>query len=238
MKTVVTIPTYNERENIVKLINSILKLRITDLEILVIDDNSPDGTWKLVQDISKKNKKVHLLLRKKGRGRGKAGRAGFVQALKIGADYIVEMDADFSHHPKYIPRLLSKIKGCDVVLGSRLVKGAKDARASHIRRLITILANLYIQIVLGVKVRDCNSGYRCFSRKVLEKIKANKIFSAGPSIVQEVLYKSHLAGFDIREIPIVFEEREVGKSKLGLKQLYQGYISVLKLKWMHITGRI
>lgn len=238
MKTVVTIPTYNESGNIAKLIGAILKLKVKDLEILVIDDNSPDGTWKIVQDISKKNKQVHLLLRKTNRGRGKAGRAGFMQALKMDADYIIEMDADFSHDPKYIPKLLSKIMGCDVVLGSRLIKGGKDARESPIRRLITVLANLYIQLLLGLRVKDCNSGYRCFRREVLEKIKADKIFSVGPSIVQEVLYKAHLTGFDIKEIPIVFEEREVGKSKLGIKQLYQSYMAVLKLRRMHLTGRI
>jgi len=238
MKIVVTIPTYNEKENIEKLISEIFSLKINNMEILVIDDNSPDGTWKVVQGISKKDKRVHLLLRKTDRGRGRAGREGFIKALEIGADYVFEMDADFSHNPKYLPTMLKEIKSCDVVIGSRLVKGGKDTRDSIIRRQITILANLYIRIILGVGVRDCNSGYRCFTRAALERMRPSEIFSVGPSIVQELLYKAHLSGLKIKEIPIVFEEREVGQSKLGIKQLYKGYTTVLKLKWMHLMKKI
>lgn len=237
-KTIVTVPTYNENKNIKRLIDAILSLKLKDLEILVIDDNSPDGTWKTVQTIAKKNKKVSLLLRKKNRGRGFAGVAGFKYALVHGADYIIEMDADFSHNPKDIPKLLKKIKECDLVLGSRLVKGGKDVGRTVSRRIITKLASFYISFILGLNVKDPNSGFRCFRRKVFKAVNLNKVMADGPAIVQELLYKTHLKRFKICEVPITFKERTVGTSKLGIKQLYSGYVAVLKLKFMHVTGRI
>ena len=238
MKTFVTIPTYNEKENIANLISSILKLKIKNLHIVVADDNSPDGTWKIVESISKKKKNVHLLLRKTDKGRGSAGRDGFIYCLKHGADTVVEMDADMSHDPKYIPDLLAGLKNADLVLGSRRLKGSKEVGRDAIRRFITFAANLYITLMLGIKVKDCNSGFRCFKRKVLEKIKLEKLESKGPSIVQEVLFKAHLKGFRIKEIPITFINRTKGKSKLGLKQLAAGYFMVLKLKFSHLIGGI
>ncbi|MFH1052979.1 MAG: polyprenol monophosphomannose synthase [Candidatus Woesearchaeota archaeon] len=235
MKSFVVVPTYNESENIQNLLNELIQF---DIEIVVVDDNSPDGTSGLVKVMQKKSKKIHLITRTTERGRGSAGIAGFKYALAKGADVAGEMDADYSHNPKYIPNMLERIKECDLVLGSRLVKGGKDIGRPLLRRIITILANLYIQIILGIKARDCNSGYRFFKRNVLETINLDKMVSQGPSIVQEMLYKTHLKGFKICEIPIEFVEREKGKSKLGFKQLYKGYIMVLKLKWWRITGRI
>ena len=218
------VPTYNEKENINTLIDEILKLKIKNLHIVVVDDNSPDNTWKIIQEISKKKKKVHLLLRKNDRGRGSAGRDGFIHCLKNDADIIVEMDADMSHNPKYIPVMIKELKNADVILGSRRVKGSKEIGRSRFRRLVTLIANLYITLMLGIRVKDCNSGYRCFKREVLEKIKPEKIESKGPSIVQEVLFKAHLNRFRIKEIPITFINRTKGKSKLGLNQLAAGYL--------------
>jgi len=238
MKPFVMIPTYNEKENISNLINKILKLKIKNLHIVVADDNSPDGTWRIVQDISKRKKNVHLLLRKKDRGRGSGGKDGFIYCLKHGADIIVEMDADFSHDPKYIPALIEELKNADLVLGSRRVKGSREIGRGPIRRMITYFANLYIKLLLGLNVKDCNSGYRCFKRKVLEKIDLNRIESKGPAIVQEVLFKAHLKGFKIKEIPITFVNRTKGKSKLGIKQLAAGYFMVTKLKLQHLFGLI
>ena len=238
MKTYVMIPTYNERENINALIGKILKLKIKNLHIAVVDDNSPDGTWKIVEDISKKNKNVHLLLRKTDKGRGSAGRDGFIYCLKHGADIVVEMDADMSHNPKYIPALIAGLKDADLVLGSRRLKGSKEVGRGLIRQFITWGANLYITLMLGIKVKDCNSGFRCFKRKVLEKINLQKLESKGPSIVQEVLFKAHLNKFKIKEMPITFVNRTKGISKLGLKQLANGYFMVLKLKLQHLFGLI
>ena len=229
------IPTYNERENIQKLIKEILKYNV---DILVVDDNSPDGTGELVKNIAKKNKKVHLLLRTKNRGRGLAGIAGFKYAINNKYDYIIEMDADFSHDPRYILNFLKKMGEADVVLGSRAVKGGKQIGRSAIRRMITKLANFYIRAIFGLRVKDCNSGYRCFHRKVLEAINLDKFISKGPSIVQEVLYRVHLKGFKIEEIPIVFVERKKGSSKLGPKQLWKGYTMVLKLRLMKLFGMV
>ena len=238
MKTFVMIPTYNEKENIKNLIDKILKLKIKNLHIVVVDDNSPDGTWKIVQDISKKNRNVHLLLRKKDKGRGAAGRDGFIYCLKHSADIVVEMDADFSHDPKYIPSMLEELKNADLVLGSRRIKGGNDVGRGFLRKLVTLLANLYIRLTLGLKVKDCNSGFRCFKREVLEKIDPEKLESKGPSIVQEVLFKAHLKGFRIKEIPIVFINRTKGRSKLGIPQLIAGYFMVLKLKILSMLGKL
>ena len=238
MKTIVMIPTYNEKENIGKLINQVLALKIENLEMVVIDDSSPDGTAEIVKGIASKNKKVHLILRTKNKGRGYAGKAGYKYALEHNADYIIEMDADFSHNPEYIPELLKKIKECDLVLGSRAVKGGKEVGRNIIRMVITKIANFYIRTLLGLNVKDTNSGFRCFRRSVLENIGVDNITSKGPSIVQEVLFRAHLKGFKIKEIPILFRERKVGTSKLGIPQLFGGYIMVLKLKLLHLIKAI
>ena len=238
MKPFVMIPTYNERENIGNLIDKILKLRIKNLRIVVADDNSPDGTWRIVRDISKKNKNVRLLLRKKDRARGSAGRDGFIYCLNHDADVVVEMDADFSHDPKYIPLMLKELKTADLVLGSRRVEGSKEIGRIWLRKFVTFGANLYIRLMLGLKVRDCNSGFRCFRREVLEKINLEKLESKGPAIVQEVLFKAHLKGFKIKEIPITFVDRTKGRSKLGIPQLAAGYFMVLRLKFLKLIGGI
>ena len=255
MKTFVMIPTYNEKENINNLIDKILKLKIkspeinisgelknqrflSNLHIVVADDNSPDGTWKIVQQISKKNKNVHLLLRKKDKGRGSAGRDGFIYCLEHGADVVVEMDADMSHDPKYIPLMIYELKNADLVLGSRRVKGSKEIGRSLIRKIVTHFANLYIRLMLGLKVKDCNSGFRCFKRKVLEAINIEKLESKGPAIVQEVLFKAHLKGFKIREMPITFVNRTKGYSKLGIPQLAAGYFMVLKLRILSLFDKL
>lgn len=237
MKTFVMIPTYNEKENIANLITEILKLKIKNLHIVVVDDNSPDKTWRIVEEISKKNRNVHLLLRKTKRGRGYAGKDGFIYCLKNKADIIIEMDADFSHEPRYIPQMLKEIKNYDIILGSRRVKGAKEIGRGLVRRVITKLANFYIRAMLGIKVKDCNSGFRCFKRKILEKI-AYKLKSKGPAIVQEVLFLAHLKKAKIKEIPIIFVNRKKGTSKLRIKQLALGYLMVLKLKIQHLMGFI
>ncbi len=236
MKTYVLIPTYNEKENISNLISQIFNLKIKNLEIVVADDSSPDGTWKIVQDISKRNKNVHLLLRKKDKGRGAAGRDGFLYCLKNKADIVIEMDADMSHDPKYIPLLIKELKNADLVIGSRRVKGGKELGRSWFRRFVTWGANIYINIMLGIKIKDCNSGFRCFKRKVLEGIDVKNLTSKGPAIVQEVLFKAHLKGFKIKERPITFVNRTEGSSKLGIPQLAAGYFMVLKLRLWHLFG--
>lgn len=238
MKTFVMIPTYNEKENIKNLIGKILKLGIDNLHVVVVDDNSPDGTSRIVKELSKKYKNVHLLLRTKSRGRGFSGRDGYIFCLKHGADAVVEMDADMSHDPKYIPMMLKELKNADLVLGSRRIRGGKEVGRSLLRKTITHIANSYIRLVLGLDVMDCNSGFRCFRRKALEGIAPEKLQSKGPAIVQEVLFKAHLNGFRIKEMPIVFVDRTEGNSKLGMPQIISGYFMVLKLKMQRLLGMI
>ncbi len=234
-KVVAVIPTYNEKENIEELIRRLRGLRHHNLSILVVDDDSPDGTAQIVKKVMKKYKNVHLLLRKKRKGRGYAGRAGFIQALKKGADIIIEMDADLSHDPKYIPKMLSAIESSDVVLGSRLVKGGKDIGRSLLRQIITKGANLYIRLLLDLRVKDCNSGFRAFRKEVFNRVKTQNLFSEGPAIVQELLYKCHLAKCRIREVPIEFVDRTRGESSLTLRKLIKGYTTVLLLKYKKLT---
>lgn len=237
MKTVVVIPTYNEKENIGKLLESILALKIKDMDILVVDDNSPDGTAKIVEEIIKKELSVHLLLRKALKGRGAAGKDGFRYALNRGADYIIEMDADFSHDPKYIPDFLDAVKDYDVVLGSRFVKGGKDIGRGIIRQLVSLLGNIYVRTVLGIKIHDCSCGYRCFRRKVLETINLDNTISLGPAVVHEFLYKSILYGFRLKEVPIVFVDRRLENSKFNFRIILEGFIMVLILKFLFSKTR-
>ena len=236
MKTYVMIPTYNERENIGNLIQEILNLKIPDLHIVVVDDNSPDGTSVIVKDLSIEHPEVELLLRATERGRGSAGIAGFKYTLEHGADYVIEMDADFSHHPKYIPRLLEALHDADMVIGSRFVGGGKDVNRGIIRRTITFLAGVYVRVSLKLKIRDVSSGYRCFKRKVLEAIELDSMVSTGPSIVSEVFYRAHLKGFSIKEIPIEFEDRTHGQTKLNYKILIKTLLMVLQFKRLHKKG--
>lgn len=236
MKTFVVISTYNEAENIQQLINEILGLTIADLHILVVDDNSPDGTGNIVERLSKTDNRVILLRRRKKKGRGSAGIEGFKHALNSGADYIVEMDGDFSHDPKYVPEFLKAIKDSDVVLGSRFVKDGRDVGRGLKRQLITKSAGIYVRSLLKINIKDVSSGYRCFRRGVFDKIDLDNMVSSGPSIVLEILYKTISRGFRIREIPIVFTDRRQGKTKLDYVTLLETLVMVLRLRKMKRDG--
>ncbi len=231
MRAIAVICTYNEAENIGELIREIL-LQNPAFEALVVDDDSPDGTGAVVAELARADGRVELLTRKEKRGRGLAGIAGFRRALEKGADVVVEMDGDFSHRPEYLPAFLEKIRSCDVVIGSRFVRGGGERGRGLSRRLISRFANLYIRLVLGTGVSDCSSGFRCFRREVLARMPWDRIDSSGPSLVEEILYHCRRQGFRIEEIPIIFEERRKGKSKLSLFKLIATFtkISTLRLK--------
>ncbi len=237
MKAFVTLPTFNESKNIEPLIQAI-RHQVPSIGIVVADDDSPDGTWRIVEEISKRDPNLFLLRRTTHKGRGSAGVDAFRFALEHQADVIIEMDADFSHDPKYIPLLLERIREWDLVIGSRAVAEGEDRRRSVLRKWITQLSSLYARSILGLSVRDCNSGYRCFRREVLEAVNLDTILSTGPSLVQELLFRAHLHGFSICEIPIVFIEREAGETKLNLKRLLQGFLMILRLKVLHLLGRL
>lgn len=227
-KVIIMIPTYNEAENIGNLLNEILTI-VPECEVLVVDDDSSDGTWKIVSDKAGKDSRIHLLHRKEGRGRGNAGIAGFQYALNYGADYVIEMDGDFSHDPKFIPDILNTAKNADVVLGSRYVTGGKDCRGG-LRRFVSRLAGLYIRSMLGFTVKDPTSGYRCFTKEILEKINLDTLKANDPFIVTEILYRCCKEKAGIKEVPIVFKDREKGTSKLGIKILTGNLKKVLMLR--------
>ncbi len=232
------IPTYNEKENIGRLIVEIEALKLANLHIVVVDDASPDGTGALLDTLAKTRPYLHPIHRKHERGRGTAGLAGFKYALACKADYVVEMDADFSHHPRYLPELLRAASEADVVVGSRFVPGGKDLDRGWVRHWITVVANFYIRKILKIaSVRDCTSGYRLFRREVLETVNLDNTVSLGPSIVQELLYKAHLLGFRVREIPIVFIDRRKGTSTFSWRIMIQSVLMTLILKFLFSTLR-
>jgi len=230
-KAVVMIPTYNERENIEDLITEILALDVDmDLSVVVADDNSPDGTGEIVRKMEEADKRVHALIRKKRRGRGAGGIDGFKEALKHSPDYVVEMDGDFSHQPKHIPELLEACKDYDLVIGSRFIKGGKDADRNLVRRVITFFVRSFIRRNFRIPVRDVSSGFRCFKRKVLDEIDLDDLISVNPSIVLEILYKAHLLGFTMKEVPIEFIDRTRGKTKLNFLILLDTLVMALLFK--------
>lgn len=236
-KVVVMIPTYNERENIGPLIESLLKINThLDLIVLVVDDNSPDGTATIVQDIASKNPRVKLLLRTKRRGRGAAGAAGFQAALEFNPDYIIEMDGDGSHQPTSIPDLIKAAEKADLVLGSRYVPGGQDSDRSFWRRFITWLVRLFIRWQFRLPIKDVSSGFRCFRAEALQKIDPEDLISTGPSIVLEVLAKAHFLGLKIAEVPITFVDRRAGKTKLTFLTLLETLVMALKFKKMYFSS--
>jgi dolichol-phosphate mannosyltransferase len=238
-RVTILIPTYNEKENIEELIHEILNLSLDyDLTVLVTDDNSPDGTGEIVKQITQKDKRVQVLIRKKRRGRGAAGIDGFKAALRLNPDYVIEMDADLSHQPRFIPLLLENAEACDLVLGSRFIKGGKDLDRNILRKLITFFVRIFLKSQFRIPVKDVSSGFRCFKRKVLERIDLDDLFSVGPSLVLEVLYKAFLMDFTIGEVPIVFIDRKKGKTKLDLLILMETLIMTLKFKKLYSREKL
>lgn len=229
-KAIVILPTYNEKDNLERLVGEIISLKLP-LELVIVDDNSPDGTGDIAERLSRQHSQVRVIHRKGKRGRGLAGVEGFQLALRGKADYILEMDADHSHLPKYLPELLKQAEEYDCVIGSRYVRGGAEIGRSLTRRIISYLANSYLRIILGNQVRDWSSGYRCFRRAILKSLDWRNIRSEGPSIVQEILYQLLSSGCRVKEVPITFEERCKGRSKLRPRLLFQGLILPLKLRW-------
>ncbi len=238
MKSVIVIPTYNEAQNIESLIERILFLGIKELQVLVVDDNSPDGTANIVEAISQKKLNIHLLKRPGKAGLGTAYVAGFKYALKNGYDYIFEMDADFSHDPDKIPVFLKTIKNFDLVIGSRYITGVNVINWPLTRLILSVGANKYSQIITGMPIKDGTSGFKCFRREVLEAIDLDNIHSSHYSFQIEMNFKAWKKGFRIKEIPIVFIDREVGSSKMSKKIIREAVWMVWKLKFLSILGKI
>ncbi len=215
LNAAVMLPTYNEADNIRRVVEQILA-QPADVRVVVVDDQSPDGTGQIADQLATEYPgRVHVVHRDGPRGRGVAGVDGFKACLKLPVDCVIEMDADLSHDPDDVPRLLAAASHADLVMGSRYVRGGGEANRLLYRRIISRFANLYLRVMLGLPIRDCSSGYRCFRRHVLEAIALDDIASHGPSILTEILWQCKRNGFRIREVPIVFREREVGESKLN-----------------------
>lgn len=218
MKILVTLPTYNESGNIRPLIHELLAVDPA-MEVLVVDDDSPDGTWRIVQEMATAESRIHLMHRTGERGRGTAGLAAFIFARDAGYDAAVEMDADFSHHPRFVSSLLEPVKQgqADIVIGSRLVEGGGETGRHPARRFITLAANAYIRTMLNLPVKDCTTGFRVLSRRALQAIPWETLKVQGPEIVQEVLIEARRAGLRMVERPILFEERRAGESTFNAR---------------------
>ena len=232
MKTMIVVPTYNEKKNIEKLIKLIHR-SVPAAQVLVVDDSSPDKTYELVTKLRKKDKKLHLLLRDRSvKGRGWAGRDGFVKALAMGADVVVEMDADLSHQPQYIPALIRPIVSgeADVVLGSRYMRGGKDIDRPFYRQVTSNFAKNYLKLVLGLKAQDPTSGFRAYSKDALLKIRVKTLTARDPFTVSEILYRCYRADLKIKESPIEFVDRTEGESKLQITTLLKYLARALALR--------
>jgi dolichol-phosphate mannosyltransferase len=217
MKTTVVVPTYNEAANIEPFVNALLKLPVPDLHLLIVDDNSPDGTGEIADQLaSERSAHIGVLHRPAKSGLGTAYIQGFTRALDEGADYIAQMDADFSHSPRYLARFVKKIPNYDVIVGSRYVPGGQlDERWSGWRYLLSWWANsIYVRLLLGLKVRDATAGFKIFQRAALEKINLSQVRSNGYVFQVEIAYLCEQNGLRILEWPIYFEDRRIGQSKM------------------------
>jgi dolichol-phosphate mannosyltransferase len=237
MKTLVVIPTYNEAKNIKRLIEEIFKLDL-DINILIIDDNSPDGTGNIVEELVKRDHKINLIKREGKMGLGTAYVAGFKYAIENKYDYVFEMDADFSHDPKEIPNFLEKIKEYDLVIGSRYIKGVNVVNWPLRRLILSYGANIYTRFITGIPIKDSTSGYKCYRREVLESIDLNSIHSGGYSFQIEMNYKTWKKNFKIAEIPIIFVDRTEGKSKMSKKIVREAIYLVWKLRLLSIFKKL
>ncbi len=225
----VVVPTYNERDNVEKLIGQVLA-QDPDIHILVVDDNSPDGTGALVDKLAADNGRVHVLHRSGKLGLGSAYRDGFSVALEKGADYIVEMDADFSHDPASLPQFFAKMGNYDLVIGSRYLNGVSVVNWPLRRLMLSYCASVYTRLVTGLKISDCTSGFKCFRREVIEAIDLGRIKSDGYSFQIEMNYRCVERGFRVGEIPIIFIDRHSGSSKMSKKIVREAVVMVWKLK--------
>jgi dolichol-phosphate mannosyltransferase len=228
-KTLIIIPTYNEKENLPLLVEEVLKT-VPHVDILVADDNSPDGTGELADQLAGTEPRIHVLHRQAKEGLGKAYVAGFNWALQRDYELIFEMDCDFSHQPKHLPEFIDKIKDNDLVLGSRYIEGGGTVNWGLSRKIISSGGNWYARTVLGLPYRDLTGGFKCFRRKVLENIDINNLYAMGYCFQIELTHRTHKAGFKIGETPIIFPDRERGQSKMSGKIFKEAFFTVWKLR--------
>lgn len=233
--TVVIVPTYNERENLPILVDMLLELPV-DLGVLVVDDNSPDGTGDIADELAAQHSERVWVIHRPGKlGLGTAYRTGFKHALdaaKMGGrvERIMTMDADFSHHPRYIPAIVAMSKqGMDLVVGSRYVPGGGTPDFPAQRRMLSWGANTIAKTMLGLKAGDVTAGFRCYRRAVLETLPLDSIFSNGYSFLIEMMFLVQRAGFTVGEVPIIFMDRTLGKSKISQREIFRALYTVTRL---------
>ncbi|MDX2010450.1 MAG: polyprenol monophosphomannose synthase [Myxococcaceae bacterium] len=226
----VIIPTYNERDNLGPITSAVLAAD-SRVDILVVDDNSPDGTGQLADELAAKEPRVQVLHREKKEGLGRAYLAAFRWAIARKYDFIIEMDADFSHDPKYLPALIDAAKTADIAVGSRYIEGGGTVNWGIGRQVMSRGGSMYARTVLGISLRDVTAGFKCFNRRVLETINLDEVQSSGYGFQIELSYRALKKGFTIKEIPIVFEDRRVGQSKMSRKIFLEAVKMVWKLRF-------
>ncbi len=236
-RSLVIIPTYNERENVEQIVDQVL-VQSPTLDILIVDDNSPDGTGELVDRLVQGNGRLKVIHRSGKLGLGTAYVAGFKYAIERGYSYVFEMDADLSHDPEEIPNFLEAIREYDLVIGSRYIQGVNVINWPLSRLLLSRGASLYTRIITGIPVQDPTGGFKCFRRHVLESLDLDRIKSGGYSFQIEVNFKVWKKGFRIREIPIIFTDRAEGSSKMSRQIVREAVLMVWKLKLRSLLGRL
>jgi dolichol-phosphate mannosyltransferase len=237
MKSLIIIPTYNERENIERIVPRVLG-QDPSINVLIVDDNSPDGTGQIADNMAEKDDRIFVIHRQNKSGLGTAYITGFKFALQNDYDLVFEMDCDFSHDPKYIPHFLEAIQDVDLVLGSRYISGVNVINWPMSRLLLSYYANVYSRIVTGLPVRDATGGFKCFRREVLEAIDLDEVKSNGYSFQIEMSFRAWKKGFKIKEIPIVFEDRKEGQSKMSKKIVREAVWMVWRLRLWSILGKL
>lgn len=230
MKKIIIIATYNEVDNISLLLKEIMASVNSDVDILIIDDNSPDQTYLLVESMQSNYDNLFLIKRSGKMGLGSAYIAGFHWALEHNYDYILHMDADFSHHPRYINDMFANMDHYDLVLGSRYIKGGKVVNWSLKRKIISKGGNIYAKLLLGLPIKDLTGGFKCFNARVLKSIGIDSLIAKGYAFQIETTFKAYLHQFKILELPIIFEDRRVGQSKMSSNIFSEAVLMVLKLK--------
>jgi dolichol-phosphate mannosyltransferase len=239
-KIMVVIPTYNEADNLPTMVGELLALDLSSLEILIVDDDSPDGTGEIADDLARRHSdRMHVIHRSGKLGLGTAYVAGFTYALEHGADLVVQMDADFSHSPSYIPVLAESATNNDVVVGSRYVAGGSlDERWSWWRYALSWFANsVYTRIILGVKVKDATAGFKCWRRATLEGIGLERVRSNGYVFQVEMAYLTEKLGYRFEELPIHFEDRRIGRSKMTVPVKIEAALRTFQIRWRHRRAR-
>ena len=236
MKPTVIVPTYNEHENIVLLVPELLALPV-GLNVLVVDDNSPDSTGLIVEEMAAREPRLSVIHRPGKLGLGTAYIAGFKKALATGAERILTMDADYSHHPRYIPAMIERSQTADLVIGSRYVRGGGAMGRSLPLRLVSYSGNAFAKIVLGLRAMDCTAGFRCYRRDVLEAIDLDSIISNGYSFLIEMLYLVQRRGWTVAEVPICYMDRQLGASKISRTEVTRALYTVVRLGASRVLRR-